>query len=1471
MSEQEKREPSRSGSLNPNQNEGTRVARPQSSVNNQTVGTSSQRLGVSTPQASPSQSSKLPAPQSPQASPSQSSKIQGPKIPQASPSQSSKLPAPQAQTSVPLQNSKLPLPPPKLGAVLQPPKPPGESSKAPKSVPKTIDENRVVPPIINKAQSTIDENNFAGEDIILAKPTSIAPIPQPDPEPSARSRKQAPQSSPSENALKVPSLEKSGIKPPPKTVEENDEGPATVMASPSKRINPPQASASQPVKPVDKSAKIVPVMAAQIKEEPSADQTKAAIRPMQVAAESSYRNVPLPDFEDDSGKHTAMRSENPSDVSQQRALAVSADAKPTPLEPIRKPPSRDYEPSMRPDDVSSDPRSAPENSGLLTMTPIYTEAELPDADMSLVSPEERYIEAEEFARGGLGRISRTYDKRLGRYIALKEILLNDSDEVEIRFLQEAQITARLEHPSIVPVYDLGRWRGGGVYFAMKLVNGRSLDKVVNQNSQKKTLPDRIALLPHAIDACEAMAYAHQQRIIHRDLKPQNILVGAFGETVVIDWGIAKEVGTPEEKRSGILQGASGGADMTQAGAILGTPTYMAPEQARGEAVDERTDVYALGAILYYILCGKSPYSGERRKNSAAILGALLDGPPVPLETREPNTPKELLAIVQKAMAREPKDRYPSAKELAADIKKFQTGQIVGAYQYTFAEIVKRFIRKNLIAVVVSSVLAFLLLVGGVFSYISISRSNKSERQARLLAEAETQEKTKRSFALMLGLLRQSVERDPTLAISYAKELLQNENFLDWRRVRTLAADAISRGLPMALGAPWSKGGQGHTLSIVDIDTSPDGKLLVTASDDRSVRLWDLSTGEPKAVLQGHSDEVTAVHFSPDGKLVASSGGNSDQSVRLWDVATGKEKNALIHKTGVKDLVFSPDGNTIASASIDGIVHLWDTASGQEKPLDQEQEGAALAIRFSPNGKFLASYGEDEEHTVRLWTPATSPKPIKLEGHSEAIGAMAFSPDSKWLATGAEDFQVRLWDLSQEKPTSAVLAGHVWKIRALVFSPDSKILVSAGEDKNIRIWRLEACRKAGCASERVLDKHQGSVVALAISPDGKILASAAQDQTVRLWDIESGREINVFRGHTGAINDLVFTPDGKKLISAGDDAIPRVWDLSSIEKGIFAGHKGFVFAAAFSPDGTKLASGGDDSTARIWDVATGKELFALQHDTPIWEAKFSPDGRLLATACDDGLMFLWEVSTGRKLVTLRKHDAAAYGLAFSRDGKILASSSVDMTVKFWDVATGNLIRTMKEHTDEILDLDVSPDNTKFVSASLDGNLIFWNVQTGKVEFKFNAQGKSRKKYSSVSFSPDKKLLAAGNYSSEVEIWRLDDNGLPTGEPKILRAHQGEVEALAFTPDSLSLASASWDGTVRVWEVDTNKWDETWENRVLRSYGKDVDAVTFSPDGKLIAFASEDELLHLFSNDLPQDRAALKAYLDQIATPNLSEQP
>jgi serine/threonine protein kinase len=364
-----------------------------------------------------------------------------------------------------------------------------------------------------------------------------------------------------------------------------------------------------------------------------------------------------------------------------------------------------------------------------------------------VSPAFYRLEGE-FARGGMGRILLARDRRLGRTVALKELHAEAGPGAPRRFVREALVTARLQHPAIVPVYEAGRWPDGRPFYAMKLVEGRSLEALLREAT---SLASRLALLPHLIAVAEAVAYAHGQRVVHRDLKPANVLVGPFGETVVVDWGLARELGAGvaierEEDRAAGAEAA--GAGQTVTGTVLGTPHYMPPEQARGLPVDERADVHALGAMLYFLLAGAPPHAG---KSAGEALAAAAEGSIEPLERREPEAPPDLVAIVGKAMAPSPSDRYPTARELAADLVRFQTGQLVSAYRYSTRERLRRFVRRHRAAVLVSTVLSAALVAAVVVGFVAV------RRQARL-AEAERDRarlaarKAEQTNAFVVGML-----------------------------------------------------------------------------------------------------------------------------------------------------------------------------------------------------------------------------------------------------------------------------------------------------------------------------------------------------------------------------------------------------------------------------------------------------------------------------------------------------------------------------------------------------------------------------------------------------------------------------------------------------------------------------------------------------------------------------------------------
>jgi serine/threonine protein kinase len=366
------------------------------------------------------------------------------------------------------------------------------------------------------------------------------------------------------------------------------------------------------------------------------------------------------------------------------------------------------------------------------LSPPVAQPPRPDYAAFVPVDQKHYVLGEQIARGGMGRIRIARDLRLGRDIAIKETLVNTA-ELSGRFEREVRLTARLQHPSIVNVYEAGVWPNGAPFFAMKLVSGRSLDKVI---AEATTLDDRLALLPNVLAVADALAYAHGQGVIHRDLKPQNVLVGSFGETVVIDWGLAKDLASTlpdlpsEPERAG---GASGSDAYTAVGEVIGTPRYMCPEQALGKPVDARADVYSLGALLYQLLAGRPPVDGA---NAKEVLAKIVDGPLPSLATVQPDVPPDLLAIVAKAMAFASAARYPSAREFAEDLRRFQTGQLVGAHRYSLPQLLRRWLRRHRAAASVAAVAALVLIALGALSLRRIVRAEAVANERR--AEAQQQ-------------------------------------------------------------------------------------------------------------------------------------------------------------------------------------------------------------------------------------------------------------------------------------------------------------------------------------------------------------------------------------------------------------------------------------------------------------------------------------------------------------------------------------------------------------------------------------------------------------------------------------------------------------------------------------------------------------------------------------------------------------
>jgi WD40 repeat protein/tRNA A-37 threonylcarbamoyl transferase component Bud32 len=1080
---------------------------------------------------------------------------------------------------------------------------------------------------------------------------------------------------------------------------------------------------------------------------------------------------------------------------------------------------------------------------------------------------DRYDLSGEFARGAIGRILKARDRRLDRPVAIKELIQRGGD-VEARFVTEALITARLQHPSIVPVYEAGRWATGEPFYAMKFVSGRSLADVI---SEKHTLQDRLALLPHVLAVAEAIAYAHTERIIHRDLKPANVLVGAFGETVVIDWGLAKDLARDSSAEASLPPSVPGlDASLTHQGMVVGTPAYMPPEQAAGRPVDERADVYALGAILYHLLAGTRPYDTG---SSAQVIDQVVRGPPTPLGQRQKAIPADLLAIVAKAMARDPLRRYATARELAEDLRRFQTGQIVGAHAYSLGERFVRFVKRYRAVVAVTAV-ALLILIGmgtASFQGVLAARDRAEHKQAEAEqaqhdAESARKQALERADELTLLHARTAVERDPNEVITWLSSL--SPGFSHWSAVRTIAADARARGFATVL--------RGHEQTIDDLVFSRDGKHLITSSDDYTIRIWDFTASKP-ATLTGHTDEVWRLAISPDGKTLASA--SKDRTVRLWNMETNTTRLVLVHPGPVDTVAFTPDGRYVLSTNRgDDVLRMWDVKEGTLARSFTSGLGQLGLLVLSPDGRY-ALVQSLKKPSAQLWDLEHGTS--RLLTHTNSVTAIAFSPRGDLAATGSMDQTVHVWNV--QTGVGRTLGEKLGAISCLAFSPEGGRLAAGTSEGQLRLWDL--AKNTG----ELLGSHEGRINDMLFYPDGNLLATSSDDRTAQLWDLTSGHNRSL-RGLKGAAFAIDFSPDGKWLAVASYDTTVRLFAVMADGNRLLAETPVFLNTLATSPNGDHLASVGADGMVRLFEVASGKTVMlagpAVAEDAQV---QFSPDGRWLAVGGRDGMVRLWNVTTGQLARTLERHTGAVTTLFFRRDSQTLATADTTGEVRVWELSSGQG-RLLYRHEHGVLQVTYSPDGLHLASGSAHGDIRVWDFSTGQPRELLGHEDQVR----SLMFSPDGKRLISGSMDHTLRIWdlatgdskialasgngvqrivmSLDGNLLISSNVKdstlrmwdghtadklgVIQGHQGDITDLVLSPDGRRLASTSLDRTVRLWDLATN------ETRVLRGHAARATGVVFL-DNEHLASASWDGSVRLWPDDLPTTPEGLRAWMKAIA--------
>jgi WD40 repeat protein/serine/threonine protein kinase len=690
------------------------------------------------------------------------------------------------------------------------------------------------------------------------------------------------------------------------------------------------------------------------------------------------------------------------------------------------------------------------------------------------------------ARGGLGEVFLALDAELKRQVALKALLAYHAHDPvsQARFLLEAEITGRLEHPGIVPIYGLGRSPDGRPYYVMRFIEGETLKAAITrfhrsdwerQEEREREVAFR-RLLQSLIASSNAIAYAHLRGIVHRDVKPENIMLGPFGETLVVDWGMAKTLddlkqpGGDPDRSSNSLDGS-----LTRTGAAVGTPRYMSPEQASGnlKLVGPASDIYGLGATLYCLLVGHAPFTdGELSDVLDRVRRGIF---PAPRSLRRSIDPA-LEAICLKAMALDPQARHTSALQFGGEIEAW-----LADVRYRGEQV------------------RALNLVKGSLARLCI------ERAGNLFGKERHNEG-------MLWLAR-ALENAP--ADSPGLERVVRSSLGSWHARAKLVERSFRHG--------------GEVFAVA---LSPDGHCLATASQDRTARLWDVATGHPLAAALSHDAPVLAVAFCPDGKSLATAG--SDGMLRRWNALSGSPLGKpMAHEAPITTLLFSPDGSLIATASRSKVPFLWKAVKGRPVHRPTGPDAAVLSIAFNPQGNLLALACDDGR--VSCIETATGKPHGQALAHPAAVSSMAFDRGGQTLLTGCADGKARLWDT--ENRTVAREFALPAAVCLVALGPSGAI-VTACADGTARLWDPEKGHPIG---EPLV--HGSRIECLAFGPDGAILATGSRDRTVRFWDTATGLSIGPPLEHRQAVCSLSFSPDGRRLLTGCADGLARCWRVA----------------------------------------------------------------------------------------------------------------------------------------------------------------------------------------------------------------------------------------------------------------------------------------------------------------------------------------
>ncbi len=1101
----------------------------------------------------------------------------------------------------------------------------------------------------------------------------------------------------------------------------------------------------------------------------------------------------------------------------------------------------------------------------------------------------------EVGRGGMGIVYEAEQISLGRRVALKILPLAGALDPRHyqRFLLEARAAACLHHAHIVPVHAVGSERGVPFY-AMQFIDGYTLAKVlrelrgrdevsfdlgspvvsalatgltltwIRKTAGEPSPPPTAAtgtslgashrerryiraVAEQGRRAAEALDHAHSRGVLHRDIKPANLMLDVAGHLWVTDFGLA------------LVQGDS---HLTLTGDVVGTLRYMSPEQtmARRGLIDGRTDIYSLGATLYELLTLRPVFDGGDRSE---ILRKIAQDQPIPLRKVNPAVPRDLETIIHKTLAKEPSDRYATARDLADDLGRFLDARSITARPPGWLERLGRWARRNralVASVALFAVLAVLSLGGGLLWSNNWLRAHNErlrkehDRAGGLSRELESQRdlaEQRRLIAdhhLYAFRLRQAGEALVSRRFEKAQEILLDcQPGPDEDDLRGFAWHHLWRESRRAVEVL-----SGRDELVRSLALSADGRLVATGDRDGTIRIRDTATGAIRRRFRGPRLSVSALAFSTDGRRIASGASHEFVAsradvgeVRVWEVESGRTLARVdgFETRDVWNLRFDPSGDYLWVQSLppDGRldIGLWKLEGGpgalHPRLIRRWRSGENFSV--SADGRRVAGF-EDVGCDVVVEEPLSGRPLCRLTPMDPGCHGLGFSPDGRLLATArvkpGGPLRLDVWEV--ETGRRLLERGDLpsgWSITEFEFSPDGRSLLAQGFEGTMRLYDLDT----GTSWANQVDPGDESNSfgnSVLLSGGLRLAWSYRNDHTgshpLRVYERAGGALRATFPGRLEPVSHLFGLPDGGSIVFlSGGRAV--LWHFEPAPESQPAGHADEAWAIAFSGDGRLLASGADDDdpqTLKLWDAATGRFLRGWKaHDATTGAVAFQPGGRVLATACllPEHNLRLWDAATGELLAALDGHTDKVRTVAFRPDGRLLASAGSDRTIRLWDVAARRCLRILAGHSDAIRQLAFSPDGRILASAGNDATVRLWDVDTGRALWTWEGDVK----ISAVAFAPDGHTLAWAHEDGVLQRWDLARRRLLAP----LHSEYDELRCLTFSPDGRTLAAAGKSGTLHLWDPIVGQELLPLEGRPCQA-----NALAFSPDGSALSACWHD---------------------------------